>query len=39
LPKHEFEASLNDYHSGRYFHTASRWSRFVAQSLAHTIAI
>jgi putative transposase len=34
IPRHEFETLANQYHSGRRFRSASRWSQFVALALA-----
>lgn len=34
IDRHEFETLANQYHSGRAFRRASRWSQFVAMSLA-----
>ena len=34
IPRHEFETLANQHHSGRRFRTASRWSQFVAMTLA-----
>jgi putative transposase len=34
VDRHEFESLANRHHSGRSFRTASRWSQFVAMSLA-----
>ena len=34
VPRHEFETLANQYHSGRCFRTASRWSQFVAMTMA-----
>jgi len=33
VPRHEFETLANQYHCGRSFRTASRWSQFVTLSL------
>ena len=34
IPRHEFETLANQHHTGRRFRTASRWSQFVAMTLA-----
>jgi putative transposase len=34
VPRHEFETLANQHHSGRRFRKASRWSQFVAMSMA-----
>jgi DDE family transposase/uncharacterized protein DUF4372 len=34
IPRHEFETLANRHHTGRRFRTASRWSQFVAMTLA-----
>ena len=34
VPRHEFETLANQHHTGRRFRTASRWSQFVAMTLA-----
>ena len=34
IPRHEFETLANQNHSGRAFRKASRWSQFVAMSMA-----
>ena len=34
VPRHEFETLANKHHSGRRFRTASRWSQFVAMTMA-----
>ncbi len=34
IPRHEFETLSNQHHSGRSFRSASRWSQFVAMSMA-----
>ena len=34
VPRHEFDTLANEHHSGRRFRTASRWSQFVAMSMA-----
>lgn len=34
VPRHEFETLAKQHHSGRSFRTASRWSQFVALSMA-----
>jgi hypothetical protein len=34
IPRHEFESLANQHHTGRRFRTASRWSQFVAMTLA-----
>lgn len=34
IPRHEFETLANRYHTGRKFRTASRWSQFVAMTVA-----
>jgi putative transposase len=34
LPRHEFETLAKQYHSGRSFRTASRWSQFVVLMMA-----
>lgn len=34
IPRHEFETLANQYHSGRAFRKASRWSQFVTMSMA-----
>ena len=34
VPRHEFETLAKEHHSGRSFRTASRWSQFVALTLA-----
>lgn len=34
IPRHEFETLAKQHHSGRCFHTASRWSQFVTMSMA-----
>lgn len=34
VPRHEFESLAKQYHSGRSFRTASRWSQFVSLSMA-----
>lgn len=34
VPRHEFETLAKQYHSGRSFRTASRWSQFVSLSMA-----
>jgi len=34
IPRHEFESLANEHHSGRRFRTASRWSQFVAMTMA-----
>jgi hypothetical protein len=34
VPRHEFETLANRYHTGRKFRTASRWSQFVAMTVA-----
>ncbi len=33
VPRHEFETLAKQYHSGRSFRTASRWSQFVTLTL------
>ena len=34
VPRHEFESLANQYHSGRSFRTASRWSQFTCLVMA-----
>ncbi len=34
VPRHEFESLAKKHHSRRKFRSASRWSQFVALSLA-----
>ncbi len=34
IPRHEFEVLANQHHSGRRFRKASRWSQFVAMTMA-----
>lgn len=34
IPRHEFEQLANQHHSGRSFRKASRWSQFVAMTMA-----
>jgi len=34
VPKHEFETLAKQYHQGRVFRTASRWSKFVTLAIA-----
>lgn len=34
IPRHEFEALANQHHTGRSFRKASRWSQFVAMTMA-----
>ena len=34
VPRHEFETLANQYHCGRSFRTASRWSQFVSLAMA-----
>jgi hypothetical protein len=34
VPRHEFEQLANQHHSGRSFRSASRWSQFVAMTMA-----
>jgi len=34
IPRHEFEALANQHHTGRRFRKASRWSQFVAMTMA-----
>jgi transposase len=34
IPRHEFETLANRHHTGRRFRSASRWSQFVALTLA-----
>jgi putative transposase len=34
IPRHEFETLANQHHTGRRFRTASRWSQFVAITMA-----
>src|SRR5210317_774545 len=34
IPRQEFETLANRHHSGRVFHTASRWSQFVTMAIA-----
>ncbi len=34
VPRHQFESLAKEHHSGRKFRTASRWSQFVALSMA-----
>ena len=34
ISRHEFETLANQYHSGRKFRTASRWSQFVTMVVA-----
>jgi hypothetical protein len=34
VPRHEFETLANQHHSGRRFRKASRWSQFVAMTMA-----
>lgn len=34
VPRHEFDTLAKQHHSGRSFRTASRWSQFVALSMA-----
>ena len=34
LPRHEFETLAKQYHCGRSFRTASRWSQFVTMAMA-----
>ena len=34
IPRHEFETLANQHHTGRRFRTASRWSQFVAMTMA-----
>ncbi len=34
VPRHEFETLAIQYHSGRSFRTASRWSQFVSLAMA-----
>jgi putative transposase len=34
VPRHEFESLARAHHTGRAFRSASRWSQFVAMSLA-----
>ena len=34
IDRHEFETLAKQHHCGRSFRTASRWSQFVAMSLA-----
>lgn len=34
VPRHEFETLANEHHSGRRFRKASRWTQFVAMTMA-----
>lgn len=34
IPRHEFETLAKQHHSGRAFRSASRWSQFVAMTMA-----
>ncbi len=33
IPRHEFESLAKQYHAGRSFRTASRWSQFVSMAM------
>ena len=34
IPRHEFETLASQHHTGRSFHSASRWSQFVTMAMA-----